>query len=112
MNEQVILALCTCPDEDTARHIADMLVTERLAACINRISGVRSSYLWEGALREDSEVLLVIKSTADQLRNLELRLKELHPYELPEWLVISADAGNEAYLAWIRLSVRAEVNRK
>jgi periplasmic divalent cation tolerance protein len=111
MNEQVILALSTCPNDSTARLIAEALITENLAACINRISGVRSSYMWEGALQDDSEVLLVIKSTADRLPELAGRLKELHPYELPEFLVTHADGGNEAYLDWIRRNVRSEGTR-
>jgi periplasmic divalent cation tolerance protein len=107
MTLQVILAFSTCPDEAVARRIAEALVTEKLAACVNRIAAVRSTYLWDGRLQDDSEILLMIKSTAGQLPDLERRLKELHPYELPEFVVMPASGGNERYLDWIRRSVRS-----
>ena len=106
MTEQVILAFSTCPDELVAQRIAEMLVSERLATCINRIGSMRSTYVWEGRLQDDGEVLLMIKSTAAQVPALEQRLKELHPYELPEFVVTPVIGGNEPYLEWIRRSVR------
>jgi periplasmic divalent cation tolerance protein len=108
MNEQVILALSTCPDEVIARRIAEVLVTEKLATCVNRIAGVRSSYIWDGILQDDGEILLIIKSTTGQLAHLEQRLNELHPYELPEFVVTPVTGGNERYLDWIRRNVRSE----
>lgn len=108
MSQQVILALSTCPDEAVAARIAQTLVTEGLAGCINRIPGIRSTYVWDGQLQDEGEVLLLIKSTLDRVADLELRLKELHPYELPEFVVVSVDAGNEHYLQWIRRNVRSE----
>ena len=105
MTAQVILAFSTCPDEVAGRRIAEALITEKLASCINRVSGVRSSYLWEGQLQDEGEVLLIIKSTLDQAPYLERRLKELHPYELPEFVITRVDGGNEQYLDWIRRNV-------
>jgi periplasmic divalent cation tolerance protein len=108
MTEQVILVLSTCPDESVARRIAEVLVSERLASCVNRIAGVRSSYFWDGILQDDREILLIIKSTAGQATKLERRLNELHPYELPEFIVTSVTGGNERYLDWIRRHVGLE----
>jgi periplasmic divalent cation tolerance protein len=108
MTAQVILAISTCPDESVARRIAETLVTERLASCVNRIAGVRSSYFWDGILQDDGEILLIIKSTSGQLANLERRLNELHPYELPEFVVTPVTGGNERYLDWIRRHVGLE----
>jgi periplasmic divalent cation tolerance protein len=108
MAEQVILAISTCPDEGVARRIAEALVSEKLATCVNRIAGMRSSYIWDGILQDDGEVLLIIKSTAGQMSQLERRLNELHPYELPEFVVTPVTGGNERYLDWIRRNVRSE----
>jgi periplasmic divalent cation tolerance protein len=111
MTSQVILAFSTCPDETVARQLAETLVTEKLAACVNRIAGVRSSYLWDGQLHDDAEVLLIVKSTADRLAELERRLKELHPYELPEFVVTPVSGGNDQYLDWIRRNVSSGGDR-
>jgi len=111
MSQQVILALSTCPDETVAAHIARTLVSERLATCINRVPGIRSTYFWEGQLQDEGEILLIIKSTLNLVPDLERRLKELHPYALPEFVVTSVDAGNEQYLEWIRRNVRSEGDR-
>lgn len=105
MTDQVILALSTCPDALVARQIAEALVTEKLATCINRVAAVRSSYIWDGHLQDEDEILLIIKSTVRQLSHLERRLKELHPYELPEFVVTPVSGGNEQYLDWIRRNV-------
>ena len=105
MSEQAIIAFSTCPDEAAAQRISAALVAERLAACVNRVSGVRSCYVWDGALQDEGEVLLMIKSTESQVPRLERRLKELHPYELPEFVVVRVAGGNEQYLEWIRGNV-------
>ena len=111
MNAQVILAFSTCPDEPAAARIAQVLVTERLATCINRVPGMRSTYVWDGKVQDEGETLLIIKSTLDLVPHLERRLKELHPYELPEFVIASVDGGNEQYLEWIRRNVRSEDDR-
>lgn len=105
MTDQVILALSTCPNEVAAQTITEALISERLAGCINRIPGVRSTYIWEGAVQDEAEILLMIKSTASRLPDLERRLKELHPYDLPEFIVTRVAGGNEPYLDWIRRNV-------
>jgi periplasmic divalent cation tolerance protein len=105
MTEQVIIALSTCPDETVARRIAEALVSERLATCVNRVTGVASTYFWDGRLQDDAEILLIIKTTAARLAGLEARLTALHPYELPELVVLPVAGGNERYLQWVRTGV-------
>ena len=105
MTDQVIIAFSTCPDEATARRLAEALVTERLAACVNRVAGATSTYFWDGRLQDDAEILLIIKTTAARLTELEARLTALHPYELPELVVLPVAGGNERYLQWVRTGV-------
>ena len=107
---EVVVALSTCPNEDIARSIAETLVAEGLAACVNRLAGVRSTYIWDGRLQDDPEILLMIKSCRARLRDLEGRLKTLHPYELPELVVLPIAGGNEAYLEWVREGVKKGMN--
>ena len=102
MTEQVIIAFSSCPDEASAQRLATTLVEERLAACVNRLSGAISTYFWDGRLQEDAEILLIIKTTAARLAALEARLKALHPYEVPELVAIPVTGGNERYLEWVR----------
>ena len=97
----VLLALTTAPDGETAGRIARALVEERLAACVNRLPGVASTYRWRGMLQEDAEVLLLIKTTRARLPALEARLGELHPYEVPELIALDVAAGLAPYLAWV-----------
>jgi periplasmic divalent cation tolerance protein len=105
MSDQVILALTTCPDEASAQAVATALVQERLAACVNRVGGLRSTYIWDARLQDQAEILLIIKTTAARLDELQARLKSLHPYELPELLAIAVAGGNERYLDWVRMGV-------
>lgn len=104
----IVLALSTCPDEATAKQIAVTLVEERLATCVNRIGGVTSTYFWDGRLQDDAEILLIIKTSHARVDALTDRLKTLHPYELPELVVIPVSGGNEAYLRWVREGVEQE----
>ena len=106
MSDQVILALTTCPDEASAQELAAALVQERLATCVNRIGGVRSTYFWDARLQDEAEILLIIKTTAGRLDELRTRLSALHPYELPELLAIDVAGGNERYLDWVRMGVQ------
>ena len=106
MSDQVILALTTCRDEASAQALAAALVQERLATCVNRIGGVRSTYFWDARLQDEAEILLIIKTTAGRLEDLRTRLSALHPYELPELLAIDVAGGNELYLDWVRMGVR------
>jgi len=105
MTDQVIVALSTCPDEASAKALAEALVNERLATCVNRLAGVTSTYFWDGRLQADAEILLIIKTTAARQAELAVRLKALHPYELPELVVLPVTGGNEPYLQWVRSGV-------
>lgn len=111
MTEKVIVALSTCPDEATAQRIAAALVSERLATCVNRVTGMTSTYFWDGRLQDDPEILLIIKTTAARLAELEARLKVLHPYELPELVALETAGGNEQYLQWVRSGVASTANK-
>lgn len=88
-----------------AARIATTLVEERLAACVNRISRMSSTYRWEGKVRTETEALLLIKTAHRLLDPLSRRIQELHPYELPEVIALPIDGGSERYLAWLGQSV-------
>ena len=96
-----ILVLCTCPDAASAERIATALVEERLAACVNRVAGVASTYRWQGEVCRDSEVLLLIKTARERFGALRERIVVLHPYELPEVIAVDIAAGHAPYLDWI-----------
>jgi periplasmic divalent cation tolerance protein len=96
-----LLCLATCPDAETAARIARVLVEERLAACVNRVPGITSTYRWQGQIHEDAEVLLLIKTTHARFEALRARLVELHPYELPELVAVGIADGLPAYLDWL-----------
>lgn len=95
------LALTTVPDEQTGRRLARAFVEERLAACVNVGRALTSFYWWEGKLVEGGECLLIIKTRAALLDRLEARLKELHPYQVPEFIVLPIVAGSRDYLGWL-----------
>jgi periplasmic divalent cation tolerance protein len=97
-----VVVLSTAPDPEEAERLARILVEERLAACVSRLSGVDSVYRWRGELEEQAEVLLIIKTHARRAPDLTRRLAELHSYEVPEILVLPVAAGLGAYLEWIR----------
>lgn len=96
-----LIAFCTVPDLDVADRIARMLVGEGLAACVNRVPGVVSTYRWQGELHVDAEVLLLIKTTRERFEVLCERLVALHPYELPELIAVDVAAGHAPYLDWL-----------
>lgn len=96
-----LLVLSTCPDSESAARIARALVEERTAACVNRLSGVHSTYRWQGRVIEEAEVLLVIKTTGERFGALRERLVELHPYEVPELVALEIRDGYGPYLDWI-----------
>lgn len=98
----VLLCYCSCPDAASAQALADALVGERLAACVNRLPGVQSTYRWQGAVCRNSEELLLIKTTAARFDALKARLLELHPYELPELIAVPVEYGHATYLDWVR----------
>ena len=96
-----LVCLCTCPDAEIANRIADALVSERLAACVNIVPGVRSVYRWQGRVEHVDEMQLLIKTVSERCDALVARIVELHPYELPEVIVVEVAGGLAAYLGWI-----------
>ncbi len=107
MNDVVLVfsTASAAAGNDTAEQIARALVDERLAACVNVHAPMVSVYRWKGTVERDSERQLVIKTTRDKVPALEKRLRDLHPYELPELLVVSASGGSEKYLGWVAAEV-------
>ena len=96
-----LVAFCTCPDAEVGQRLATTLVTDRLAACVNMVPGIRSIYVWDDALCNDEEVLLVIKTTQDRLEDLQERVKNLHPYDCPELIVLTITDGLPDYISWL-----------
>jgi periplasmic divalent cation tolerance protein len=94
------IVLVTAPPGQ-AHDLARALVERGVAACVNVVPGVRSVYRWEGAVHDDPESLLLVKTVRSGLAALLTALDELHPYEVPEALVLSPEAGSSAYLAWL-----------
>lgn len=92
---------CSCPDMATAGRIARALVEERLAACVQVLPEMMSIYSWRGEVQQETEVLLLAKTTRERLDALKARLDELHPYEVPELLALEAVDGLARYLGWI-----------
>jgi periplasmic divalent cation tolerance protein len=99
------IVLTTLAADTDAATIARTLVDERLAACVNVLPPMMSTYRWKDAIEQEREQQLVIKTARTALPALEARLRQLHPYELPEFLVLDA-SGSAAYLAWIAEGVR------
>lgn len=97
----VVVVQCSCPDAGSAARIARTLVEDRLAACVQALPGVASTFRWEGEVQVADEVLLLIKTSRARLGALEARLPGLHPYDLPELIVLDAAGGLARYLAWI-----------
>jgi periplasmic divalent cation tolerance protein len=103
--EKVVVVFTACPSAEIAGTLARSLVEERLAACVNQIPGVTSTYIWKDTLQTDAETVLMIKTTAGRFDALKARVKELHPYELPELIAIPVCGGAEKYLAWVSEAV-------
>lgn len=101
----VVLVLTTIGVDADAAGLARTLVEERLAACVNVLPAMTSVYRWKGQVEQDREQQIVIKTTADRVEALEARLRALHPYDLPEFLVLTAGGGSSAYLDWVGESV-------
>jgi len=101
----VAIVLTTLGADADAAALARTLVEEGLAACVNVLPPMTSVYRWKGAVEQDREQQLIIKTAVARLGDLEARLKALHPYELPEFLVLPTAGGSSAYLTWLRESV-------
>ena len=106
MNTDLLMVLCTCPTQSAADAIATALLEERLAACVNQLPGIRSTYRWKGRVERDEEVLLLIKTTVERYAGLEETIQKLHPHELPEIIGVPLTIGSEPYFDWIRKSTQ------
>jgi len=96
-----ILVLTTLPADGEPEKLASQLVAERLAACVNILPAMRSVYRWKNAIERADERQLVIKTTRARVTALESRLRALHPYDVPEFLVLPLDSGSADYLSWL-----------
>ena len=105
----VVVVLITMPD-DAARtdELASALVDERLAACVNVSAPMTSTYRWKDAVERETERQLIIKTTRARLTDLEARVRELHPYELPEFIVLTVEAASKGYAEWVNRETRKD----
>jgi periplasmic divalent cation tolerance protein len=100
----VVVVLTTLPADADAEAFAEALVRERLAACVSIGAPMTSVYTWQGAVERAPERQLIVKTVRDNVALLKARLATLHPYDVPELLVLPIAEGGEAYLAWVRES--------
>ncbi len=107
MSPSVVVALCTCPDRGTAERLAEALVGEQLCACVNLVGPIQSIYRWQGKVERSDEVLCILKTAADRVAELRRRLPALHPYEVPELVVLPIEDGLPSYLDWVVASTRS-----
>ncbi len=101
MPTQYQITLCTCPDKDTAEKIAQLLVNDKLAACVNILPGITSVYRWHEQVESAQEHLLLIKANKSRYQAIETAIKKHHPYELPEIIAVPIKNGLPEYLHWI-----------
>lgn len=97
-----VVVFCTCANDDEASRLAEALVEQRLAACVNLLPPVRSIYRWQGNIETALEVLLLIKTNQSRLEALCERIVELHSYDTPEIIALPVEHGLEKYLTWLR----------
>jgi periplasmic divalent cation tolerance protein len=100
-----VIVLVTCGSEEEALKIANALVEDRLAACVNLVAPIRSIYRWEGKIWDEKEWLLIIKTQKHRFEELEKKVKSLHSYSVPEITSIPITEGSSAYLDWIRENI-------
>lgn len=105
-----VVVLTTVGADFDARSLAHALVEARLAACVNIVPAIHSIYRWQGRVMDDSEQLLIIKTTGERVEELRAELFKRHPYDVPEFVVIAMDLTSDAYGAWIAESVNAAPN--
>jgi periplasmic divalent cation tolerance protein len=101
MAAKILLALSTFPDAETARRIANQLVTEKFAACANLLPGVESVYRWKEKIENANETLVIFKLSEDRQAAFQKKLRSVHPYEVPEIIFVQVAGGLPDYLRWI-----------
>jgi periplasmic divalent cation tolerance protein len=104
MTDKVIV-LVTCETREQAEQIAEAVVSDKLAACVNVVAGVRSCYVWEGKLTWSDEILCLMKSTRGRFSQLQQRVKALHSYSVPEIIAVEIEDAYQPYADWIDASV-------
>ncbi len=102
---QYVIALCTVADQQAAQTIAHSVVQAKLAACVNIIGPLQSVYAWQGQVCQEREYQLVLKTHSAKIDELFNQVLRLHPYDVPEWLVLDVQQGSEDYLNWINSSL-------
>ncbi len=105
MSPETIVILITVPSQEAGSRIARALVEERLAACVNLVPGLTSTFWWEGSIQTETEALLLVKTRRSHFEALAARVRSLHPYTVPEIIAIPLAAGSQPYLDWIRDAV-------
>jgi periplasmic divalent cation tolerance protein len=103
----IVTALTTAPSAELAKRLVRTLVERRLIACGTVLPGAVSTYWWQGAVTEEDEVVVVMKTTAERWRELAAALPALHPYEVPELIALAVAGGHPAYLTWVRAETGA-----
>ena len=106
VNQEVLLVYCNVPDSVVANRIANQLIADRRAACVNIREGVQSIYIWGGQVRSEEEVTLAIKTTRQNYAELEKAVLGMHPYEVPELIAIPIKIGSQKYLEWVEGSIK------
>ena len=100
MKDEYLLVMCTFPSADEARQIGTQLIELQAAACVNLVPSIESIYRWDGKIKDATEVLALIKTTANNFPELQARIDELHPYDVPEVIAVPIERGAPAYLSW------------
>ena len=103
-SRRVVVVLVTCPTRTAARKVANRLIGSRLAACVNLIPSIESTFRWQGKTERCREALLLIKTTARRFEALKRAILTLHPYQVPEIIAVSLAAGHQPYLDWVASS--------
>ena len=101
MDVKYIIVLITCPNKEVSEQIANALLEQKLAACVNIMTPVISLYSWGGEINRDEEMLLIVKSRADLFEELIPAVKNVHPYDVPEIIALPIIMGSQDYLGWI-----------
>ena len=112
MKTKFVLILVTAPNRPTARKLARVALEARLAACANLVPGIESHYWWQGRLERTGEVLILFKTTRQNVPALEKVILTAHPYDTPEFVVLALSSGFKRYLAWIEASVQPSQRRR
>ena len=107
MRKKVVIVFTTLPVESDFLSCANTLIGQRVVACATALQHVRSVYRWNGEIKQEQEQQIVFKTTLDRVKELWKQLQKLHPYDVPEFVVLPVIDGSEAYLNWIRESTKS-----